>query len=151
MRLMRRFAVFSACVLLLAPAACLAGDGTGAIPVDPCDPTLDPTASLSCDVQPIFTANCALSNCHAGTNPQQGMNLSAGQAFANVVGVPSNESALLRVQPGFPDSSYLVHKIQGTQATVGGTGQRMPLGRNPLSPAQIDTIRAWIAAGAANN
>jgi hypothetical protein len=79
------------------------------------------------------------------------MNLSQGQAYANIVNVQSNESSLLRVRPSQPDSSYLVHKIQGTQSNVGGSGGQMPLGRNPLSQAQIDTIRQWIADGAPNN
>jgi len=65
--------------------------------------------------------------------------------------VASNESALLRVKAGDPDSSYLVHKIQGTQGTVGGSGGRMPLGRSPLSQDNINTIRDWISAGALNN
>jgi hypothetical protein len=56
-----------------------------------------------------------------------------------------------RVQPFQPDSSYLVHKIQGDQAGVGGQGGRMPLGMAPLAQQQIDLIRAWITAGAKNN
>jgi hypothetical protein len=104
------------------------------------------------DVQPIFTANCALSNCHAGTTPQQGQNLSDGLAYQNVVGIASNERpGMKRVQPFQPDSSYLVHKIQGDQAGVGGQGGRMPLGMAPLAQQQIDLIRAWITAGAKNN
>ncbi|UCD25966.1 MAG: hypothetical protein JSW51_01555 [Gemmatimonadota bacterium] len=102
-------------------------------------------------VQPIFTANCALSGCHAGSSPAQGMNLSSGQAYANIVDVPSNESGLVRVKPSMPDSSYLVHKIQGTQGSVGGSGGQMPLGRAALSQTQIDAIRQWIADGAPNN
>lgn len=102
-------------------------------------------------VQPIFSNNCALSGCHAGSSPAQGMNLSSGQAYANIVNVPSNESGLLRVKPSQPDSSYLVHKVQGTQGSVGGSGGQMPLGGAPLSQAQINTIRQWIADGAPNN
>ncbi len=102
-------------------------------------------------VQPIFTANCAFSGCHAGASPAQGMNLSDGQAYANIVNVMSNQSGLLRVEPSEPDSSYLVHKIQGTQGSVGGSGGQMPLGRTALTQTQIDTIRQWIADGAANN
>ena len=102
-------------------------------------------------MQPILSANCALSGCHAGTSPQQGMNLSSGQTFSNTVNVPSNQSSLDRIEPGQPDQSYLVHKIQGTQATVGGSGGQMPLGGGPLSQSDIDKIRAWITAGAANN
>ncbi len=109
------------------------------------------TPTLAANVQPIFNTNCAVSGCHAGTSPQQGQNLSAGVSFSNIVGVASNESALLRVKAGDPDSSYLVHKIQGTQGTVGGSGGQMPLGRSPLSQDNINIIRDWIAAGALNN
>ncbi len=95
----------------------------------------------------IFTPSCALSGCHAGPSPQQGMNLSAGQAYAAIVSVPSTEvPSLLRVNPGKPDESYLVHKIAGT-AAVGG---RMPLGGPPLSDNLIQSMRDWIAAGALN-
>ncbi len=109
------------------------------------------TPTLTGDVQPILSANCALSGCHSGASPQEGMNLGPGQTFGNTVDVPSNESGLDRIEPNQPDQSYLVHKIQGTQASVGGSGGRMPLGGIPLSQADIDTIRAWITAGAPNN
>ena len=114
------------------------GGGGGGIP------------TLAANVQPILNANCAFSGCHAGTSPQQGLNLSAGVSHSNIVGVVSNESALFRVKAGDPDSSYLVHKIQGSQGTVGGSGVRMPLG-GTLSQDDIDTIRDWITAGALNN
>ena len=108
--------------------------------------------TLSGGVQPIFTARCALSGCHTGTSPQEGMNLSAGMAFANIVNVPANQlMSMNRVAPGDPDQSYLVHKIQGTQASVGGSGNQMPLTGCCLSQQDIDTIRAWITAGAQNN
>jgi len=55
------------------------------------------------------------------------------------------------VRPFLPDSSYLVHKIQGTQATVGGSGERMPLIGGILTEQEIASIRAWIAAGARDN
>jgi uncharacterized protein YjdB len=109
------------------------------------------TPSLATHVQPILTTNCAVSGCHTGGAPAQGMNLSAGQTFTNTVNVASNESPLLRIDPFDPDLSYLVHKIQGTQATVGGSGSQMPLGGAALSQAQIDTVRAWVALGALNN
>lgn len=134
-------------------AAC-AGDGSNL--TDPGDDNSSGSGGVAGSgfaavVQPIFTANCALSGCHAGASPAQGMNLSSGQAYGNIVNVPSVESRLLRVKPGQPDSSYLVHKIQGTQTTVGGSGGRMPLGRAALSQTQIDVIRQWIADGAPNN
>ena len=130
-------------LVVLTGVAC-AGDGTG---LEEFMPGGDPV-TLS-DVQKIFTSNCALSGCHAGTNPQQGMNLSVGQTFANVVNVQAMElSTMNRVTTDEPDNSYLVHKVQGTHLNVGGSGNRMPLGRSPLTQMDIDLIRAWIEAGA---
>lgn len=139
--------------LILLLAAC-PGDGTGldenGNPIGPPPPEVQVT--LSGDVQPIFTANCAFSGCHGGTNPALGQNLSAGRTWASVVDVPAQEApALLRVKPFFPDSSYLVYKLLGTQGSVGGGGGRMPLGGTPLTDAEIDIVRAWITAGALDN
>lgn len=107
--------------------------------------------TLSQGVQPIFTNQCAFVGCHGGTDPQQGMNLGPGVAYANVVNVPARQlPGMMRVRPFQPESSYLVHKIQGTHLNVGGSGSRMPLG-GTLSQQDIDLIRAWIVAGAQNN
>ncbi len=94
-------------------------------------------------IQPIFSNNCAFSGCHAGAFPQQGMNLSAGQAFNNIVNVPSSERPeLLRVDPGNAEMSYLFMKITGAPGIV---GSRMPLGRPPLSNTDIALIEQWIS------
>lgn len=144
---MRSHWLGSMALLSFLGAAC-AGDGTG---VDDGGGGNAET-TLSADVQPILTANCALSGCHAGSDPQQGQNLSAGQTFSNVVNVASSELPTMdRVEPGQPDNSYLVHKIEGTHLQVGGSGDRMPLARSPLSQAEINVIRAWIQAGAMSN
>lgn len=109
------------------------------------------SATFAADVQPIFSGNCAFSGCHAGPTPQQGQNLSAGNAYANIVGVFSRElPTMLRIDPGQPLTSYLVHKIRGTQLQVGGQGVRMPFG-GQLTQPEIDVIRAWVQAGALNN
>ena len=115
---------------------------------DPLDPNrIDPT--LSSIQANIFDLNCALSGCHAGTNPQAGQDLSAGQARSNIVNVRSIENPdLFRVAPGDPDNSYLVWKIEGRPEIV---GDRMPRGRPPLPAAQIAAIRQWIADGAPDN
>jgi hypothetical protein len=54
------------------------------------------------------------------------------------------------IEPGSPEISYLFHKISGTQASVGGSGARMPKG-GQLSDAEIQTLRDWIAQGALDN
>ncbi len=51
-----------------------------------------------------------------------------------------------RITPGDGTNSYIIKKLLGT-----GPGARMPNGGPYLSTAQIDTIRAWIDAGAQNN
>ena len=99
----------------------------GCVSDRPTVPTEGPV-SFANDVQPTLVGSCALSGCH-GSNanpPEKPMALSAGQAYDNIVGVSSAElPAMLRVGPGQPDNSYLLHKIQGTQLSV-GAGKRMP-------------------------
>lgn len=118
-------------------------------PVEP-DPGDDSdTPSFSTIQTTIFNTSCALSGCHAGSNPQQGMDLSEGAAYEAIVGVRSNERPdLFRIEPGDPDQSYLVMKIEGSQGIVGG---RMPLGRPPLSNNQITLVRDWVLDGAPEN
>jgi hypothetical protein len=148
----------TAALALTFVAAC-AGDGTGPDGQgngngggQPPPPSGNGAVTLSGEVQPIFSNNCAFSGCHGGTSPQLGQNLSEGQAFASIVGVPSVQvPSMNRVTAGDPDMSYLVHKIQGTQASVGGSGERMPLGFGALPQSEIDIIRTWITEGAANN
>ncbi len=117
---------------------------------DPLDPNrIDPT--LSSIQANIFDLNCTFSGCHVGGSPNLpgAMNLSAGQARANIVNVRSVENAALnRVTPGDPDNSYLVWKIEGRPEIV---GERMPRGRDPLPPEAITAIRQWIADGAQDN
>jgi hypothetical protein len=54
----------------------------------------------------------------------------------------------MRVKPGDPANSYVIHKLEGS---AGITGSRMPLGGPFLDAATIDEVRSWIAAGAAND
>ncbi len=135
--------------LLVAVAAACAGDGTGldqfGNPIEPGGPPpLGPTlASLQANV---FTPGCS---CHLAASAPAGLSLAEGRSFENLVGVPSTEQpGLLRVEPGNPDRSYLIRKVEGGPDIVGA---RMPLGTAPLTPAQIQALRDWIAQGALNN
>jgi Fibronectin type III domain len=109
--------------------------------------------SLALDVQPILTKFCVKSGCHSASNPPQGLNMDVGSAFFNLVGVTAIEAPTLkRIQPGDPTLSYMVHKLNGTQATVGGSGQQMPpVGNQTPSPQNVEIITKWIAQGAGNN
>lgn len=107
--------------------------------------------SFAGDVLPIFTANCALTGCHTGPSPEEGLDLRPGRAFATLVNVTSRECGQFkRVQPGQPSASYLVFKIVGPPQPC-FSGDRMPDGAPPLSAADQATIQAWIMQGALNN
>jgi hypothetical protein len=90
----------------------------------------------------VFTPTCAAPQCHGGS---QNPNLSAGQAYNNLVNKASIENpSLLRVKPGDSNNSFLIKKLNGD-----GTS-RMPLG-GELSQVKIDSIALWINNGALNN
>jgi hypothetical protein len=140
-----------AAVLLAALAGAACTDLTITRPVDAITaPIANP--SLARDIQPILTATCAASNaCHAGPTPQRGMSLEAGRSWANLVNVPSASlPPLLRVEPGQPDSSALLIRLD-TNSTARRGLPRMPLTTYPLPDPVIQTIRNWIANGAPNN
>jgi len=135
--------------LLLVLAACAPPEVGPAIDQGP--PGAETTFhSLS---QRIFIPRCATSSCHAGSPPAFApMSLEQDQAYASLVGVPSKEApALQRVAPGRPDQSYLLFKLHGTGGNVGGLATRMPLGKEPLTDAELADIEGWIAGGAQND
>src|SRR5262249_21376076 len=112
--------------------------------------TVNVEPTLSGDIQPIFSANCAFSGCHAAPDPQLGEDLSsAALTYSTAVNVNSVEApAKKRIVPGSADQSYTVDKIVGAAGIV---GNRMPRGLPPLSAEQIQLIKDWINAGAKNN
>lgn len=109
------------------------------------------SATLSSLQTNVFTPTCATSGCHSSGSASGGLVLEEGSSFANLVSVGSTESSLTRVLPGDPDQSYLVNKLEGTQASAGGSGSQMPRGSAALSEEEMQAIRDWIAAGAENN
>jgi len=102
-------------------------------------------ATFSSIQRQIFTPRCVA--CH-GTVTNGGLDLSASVAFANLVNTRSSQTSLLRVAPGDPESSYLIHKLEGRADII---GERMPQGGPFLSTTELDTIKAWVTAGALNN
>jgi hypothetical protein len=107
--------------------------------------------SIYSDIQQtIFNVGCLSGPCHNSTSQQGGLVLEEGVSYGNLVGVaPSNDAAraegLQRVVPNNTDTSFLLIKLTGPSPAE---GSRMPLGAAPLSPADIDKVRAWILAGA---
>ncbi|MDR3691742.1 MAG: PSD1 and planctomycete cytochrome C domain-containing protein [Fimbriimonas sp.] len=94
-----------------------------------------PKVQYATDVAPIFKAHCA--SCHAGKDAAAKLDLSVA---ANAIkGGISGKT----VVPGKPEESLLIVRITG-----GGGKPQMPMGFQPLTKAQIDTIRTWIEQGA---
>ena len=135
-------------VLLSALAGC-AGDGVGldanGQPIESGSSSPPPlTADFDSIQANVFTPICT--KCHIGASAPQGLQLDAAHSYALLVGVPSSEvPSLLRVDPGVPDQSYLVLKLQGSPGIVGA---QMPFGGPYLDQATIDVIRQWITDGA---
>jgi hypothetical protein len=70
------------------------------------------------------------------------LNLQAGNSYAMLFQVASTQNlAILRVDPGFPDTSYLIMKMEANGVTV-----MPPTGM--LNQTVIDGIRLWIENGA---
>ena len=91
----------------------------------------------------IFTPNCAISGCHAGTTAPLGLRLDADNSFLNIFDQTSSEDPTATlIIPGDADNSYLVRKIEGT------AGARMPKDLPALSANKIQVIRDWVTNGA---
>jgi len=129
-----------------------------------CDEKLSTLAGPTPDLEPTFAsvqANVfektdsagrpACVNCHTNTgrNPSGGMNLNHDVAYDQLVNVASaRKPGAIRVIPGDPDNSYIIHKIEGHPDIV---GVRMPQRGPYLTDGQILIIRRWIAIGAPRN
>jgi hypothetical protein len=118
-------------------------------------PDLEPTfASIQKDVfETTDTAgriSCVTCHTNIGRTPAGGLNLLHDLAYDQLVNVNATEvPSLKRVEPGDPDSSYIVHKIEGQPGIV---GRRMPFNGPPyLTPGQILIMRRWIELGAPRN
>lgn len=107
-----------------------------------------PVTQFEAEVQPIFDTNCVV--CHVGNSAPRGLNLSAGVSRSLLVNIPSQElPSMNRISPTSTATSYLFHKINDTQGTVGGSGSRMPPPpRSALSAGDIAKIQTWINGGA---
>jgi hypothetical protein len=89
--------------------------------------------------------------CHTanGRVPSGGLNLDTPAAYDQLVDVPSRAKAgAIRVIPGDPENSYIIHKVEGRADIVGG---RMPFNGPYLSSGQILILRRWIELGAPRN
>ncbi|MEX0977375.1 MAG: DUF1553 domain-containing protein [Pirellulales bacterium] len=87
------------------------------------------------DVRPLLKAKCFV--CHGPLKQEAGLRLDTGELVRR-----GGDNGKV-VVPGDVEASLLVARISATDET-----ERMPAEGRPLTAAQIETIRAWILAGA---
>jgi hypothetical protein len=112
-------------------------------------PTPDLKPTLSSIQREIFSQRCVGCHTDVGRPAPMGLVLLEGRAHANLVGVAATGKAgAIRVVPGDPENSYVIHKLEGR---AGISGQRMPFNGTPLTDGQIVVIKRWIELGARND
>ncbi|HXF60651.1 MAG TPA: c-type cytochrome domain-containing protein, partial [Caldilineaceae bacterium] len=104
-------------------------------PAEEAAPPVDPeTVSFQDHVLPIFEQHCA--ECHGPEDPEEQLEVTNYRTLM----MGSQNGPV--IEPGNPEESYLVEMV------VEG---KMPKEGEPLSQREIDTIIAWIEAGAPDN
>lgn len=133
---------------------------------------MSPKVTFSKDVLPIFRNSCGFSSCHGNANPTDPTRHYYGPGnsdpapdmtqiaaiFEQSVGKPAvEEPSLSLIEPGKPDKSFLLYKLDGAScaslpcAAKKTCGASMPQGNPLLAEEKRDTIRRWIAQGAKND
>ncbi len=109
--------------------------------------TSAPVPTLSEVAEQVFTPGCGGARCHLGDNNEGVINLENDEGLMDRLLATSGMVGFPYVTPNDPLGSYLLHKIEGTQTTVGGSGSRMP-SVGSLTDDQILLVRTWIETGA---
>ena len=127
--------------------ACGAGDACKAGSCG-CDVGVMP--SFKDDIEPILNGSCTGAACHGGSRPKEDLDLEAGAAYDELVGVATSQCGgkRLLVDPGSPSTSYLMQKLLNTDVC---TGTQMPKAGQSLESHELDLIAAWICSGAPDN
>ncbi|HEY7156826.1 MAG TPA: c-type cytochrome domain-containing protein [Gemmataceae bacterium] len=92
------------------------------------------------DVRRVFQQHCQ--GCHQPAKPQGGYVMTG---YADLLKKGDHEQP--GVVPGHPEQSMVVEQILPKD----GKKPAMPKGKPPLSAADVETIKKWIAAGAKND
>ncbi|QDV43748.1 Planctomycete cytochrome C [Stieleria neptunia] len=116
---MRRLRLLAVCTVLLATGATVRGD----------DSPLD----FKSQIAPILQRHCV--RCHSPNNNQGDLSL------ATIDDLRGNDYVIA----GDPESSYLLELVTPS----GGQPAAMPKEAQPLSEAEINSLRKWISEGAA--
>lgn len=145
--------------------ACGGGGGASAPATPPPPATTCPipvakaSPSWKTDIYPAIQSSCgsAATSCHQGPTPNGHVIYSgtSDQVYAQLVGVAPASAPTgqgwLRVAASDTAHSWILEKVTKDQPGGGGYGTRMPQGTNNLCQPTVDTLSAWIQAGAHNN
>ncbi len=115
------------------------------------DDTTDLDPTLQNLQEEVFTPFCA--DCHSSSGSASNLELrldSEQNSYDTLVGddregVESEQNSLRLVDPGNPDISYIVWKVENNSNIE---GDRMPLNGGRLSTGRINLLRDWISDGA---
>ncbi len=132
--------------LLFAAAFAAACNTSGTTGTDTDDTDVVAAATFARVESEVIKPSCSFSICHGGGS-SGGLSLTGDAAadYAALVGVASSgKPDETLVIAGDPDNSYLVKKLEDAS---GIAGDAMP-STGPLTDAQIQLIRDWIADGA---
>lgn len=112
---------------------------------------LDNRHGLECQRAGLPATCVVCVTCHYPGSPDPPDFSNPFDPVEGVVGVAAAfRSDLLLVEPGNPDASFLVMKLEAAQATS-EFGAPMPYSYTPFLDEQVDVIRQWIVEGARNN
>jgi hypothetical protein len=133
------------------------------IAVAACDEKLSDITGPTENLQPTFSSiqseiinaadssgRPACTQCHNAIGGRfNGLDLSPAVAYGNLVNARSvGKPSAIRVVPGDPENSYMIHKLEGRPGIVGA---RMPFLGPYLTDGQILVIKRWIETGARND
>jgi len=99
----------------------------------------------------VLVPSCSnFTTCHSVGNPPAHLDLTAANAYANLVGVMAVTVPGwgVRVDPFHPDASYILVKLGVVKGPVGDAGTTMPPNSPALCAQKLGALRRWIAEGA---
>ncbi len=111
-----------------------------------------PTTTFTTDIVPIIQTYCV--RCHSATNrpPRMDFRQPAQTTYDRLVNRPAIRAQADYIEPGDPDRSYLLLKIENRHQTISGAdGDFMPPNgqRVRVSAPEVETMRTWVREGAA--
>src|SRR5215472_5630126 len=127
----RSFLLAASLLALAVPARAAGPDDKAPVP---------DTVSYYRDVRRVFQQHCQ--GCHQPAKPQGGYVMTG---YADLLKKGEHEQP--GIVPGDPEKSMLVDQI----VPKDGKKPAMPRGKDPLSAADVELIKKWIAAGAKND